>query len=99
MRRHRYIGLAAARWGAGLVLVGIVAMAWAWRGAAAILFVPTQVAFIVSGWVTGLLLVVLGLAVLRSLLNRIVEAEHAHRLEDLLDAFDRVTELSRSDPE
>lgn len=95
MRRRRYIGLASAWWGAGLVVVGIVAMAWAWRGAAATLFVPTQVAFIVSGWVAGLLLVMLGLAVLRSLLNRIVEAEHAHRLEGLLDALDRVNELRR----
>lgn len=98
MMWRRYRGTAAGWWAVGLVVLGILAIAAAWRGAAATLFVPTQVAFGISGGLGGLLLVSLGLALLRSLARQIAQAEHAHRREQLLDAIDRVNELLRTTP-
>lgn len=84
----RYAGTSGLWWGVGLVVVGMVAMGLGWRGAAATVFVPTQVAFAVSGWLGGLLLVVLGLGIVRSRVERILEAEVSLRHEWALDAVD-----------
>lgn len=92
---RRYRGLSASAWGLGFVVAGVAAMALAWRGAAATLFVPTQVAFAVSGWIGGLLLVAVGLSVLRTQARRVVEAEHAHRMERVLDLLDEVNRARR----
>lgn len=96
MTRRRYRGFAAVWWGAGLLAAGSVAIGLAWRGANATPFVPTQLAFAVSGGLGGLLLVVIGLSLLRTQLTRIVVAEHVHRRERLLDALDHVNDALRS---
>ncbi len=45
-----------------LVAAGLAALAFAWQGAAALLAVPLQIPFLVSGGLGGLALVGLGLA-------------------------------------
>ena len=48
---------------AAIVVVGLLLLSQGWRGSAATLFVPYQVPYLVSGGITGLALVMVGLTV------------------------------------
>lgn len=69
----------------GLVISGFVTVGLAWRGAAATLFVPGQVAWLASGGLASLALVGLGAAVVDALLDRRAEATRRARLDEAID--------------
>lgn len=74
---------------AGLVLLGAVLLFLGWKGAAATLFVPTQLAFGFSGSMLGLCLVGTGLAVLAVQTTRLATARRTRDLQHLVgDAVD-----------
>ena len=68
---------------AGAVLVGLALIAIGYRGAAALLFVPFQVPYLVSGAVAGLALVGTGLALLGVHLDRTEAAEERRQVASL----------------
>lgn len=68
----------------GLVLAGFGGIALAWKGAAATLFVPIQMAYVASGAIGGLALIVLGLGVLHVQGSRILEARERAELQNLI---------------
>lgn len=68
-----------------MMVAGFAAIALGWRGAAATLFVPTQVAFAVSGGLAGLVLIGTGCAILTTQLNRVLAADASHDLDGMLD--------------
>lgn len=70
--------------GVGLVLAGFVMIGLGWRGGAATLFVPTQVAYGVSGGMVGLGLVGTGLAVLAVQATRLGTAKRSQDLQRLV---------------
>lgn len=82
---RRYTSQGATAWAIGLIVVGFATIALGWRGAAATLFVPTQVAFAVSGGLAGLALIGGGCAILTTQLNRILAADATHDLEVVLE--------------
>ena len=67
-----------------LCSVGLVTILLGWRGAAATLFVPDQVPYLVSGGLGGTGLVVAGAGILHVQLRRRLAADEAARLESLL---------------
>ncbi len=60
---------------AAVVVGGFLLLSQGWRGAAATLFVPYQVPYLVSAAVTGIALVGVGLTLLRVHLDRIEAAQ------------------------
>lgn len=60
---------------AALVVAGLLMVSQGWRGAAATLFVPYQVPYLVSGAVAGVALAGAGLALLRVHLDRTEAAQ------------------------
>jgi len=82
---RRYTGQAATAWAMGLIVAGFVTIAMGWRGAAATLFVPTQVAFAVSGGIAGLTMIGAGCAILTTQLDRLLAADASHDLDGVLE--------------
>jgi hypothetical protein len=70
--------------GAALVLAGFVVIGLGWRGGAATLFVPTQVAYGVSGGMVGMGLIGAGLAVLAVQVTRLATARRSRDLQGLV---------------
>lgn len=68
----------------GLVVAGFGAIALGWKGASATLFVPIQLAYIASGAVAGLALIVLGLGILHVQGSRWLEARERAELAGLV---------------
>lgn len=68
-----------------MVVAGFVVIVLSWRGAAATLFIPTQVAFSLSGGATGLALIGAGLAIINVQYTRMVTARRSHSLRVLLE--------------
>lgn len=75
---------AATAIGALLILAGAVMVGLGWRGAAATLFVPSQIAFGVSGGVVGVGLIGTGLGVLLVQMTRLGTARRSRELDDLI---------------
>ena len=79
-----------------LVLAGFVMIVLGWKGGAATLFVPTQVAYGVSGGMVGFGLLGTGLAVFAVQTNRIAAARRTRDLQrlitDTVDVFAAVRE-------
>lgn len=69
---------------AGLCVVGLVTILLGWRGAAATLFVPDQVPYLVSGGLGGTGLVIAGAGILHAQLRRRFAADERHHLESVL---------------
>lgn len=67
-----------------LVLGGFVLLFLGWKGGAATLFVPSQVAFGVSGGMMGLALIGTGLAVATAHLTRVNTARRSLQLQQLI---------------
>ncbi|MDQ3878291.1 MAG: hypothetical protein M3290_08095 [Actinomycetota bacterium] len=67
---------------AGLVLAGFAGIAFAWKGASATLFVPIQMAYVASGAIGGIGMIVLGLGVLHVQGSRVLEARERAQLRD-----------------
>lgn len=80
----RYSGQGTTVYGVLLILIGFGVIALGWRGAAATLFIPTQVAYAVSGGLAGLGLIGTGAALLNIQADRIATAERSHRLDDVI---------------
>ena len=80
--------------GVGLVVAGFVMVMLGWKGGAATLFVPSQVAFAVSGGMIGLGLIGMGLAVLAVQATRLSTARRSQDLQrlvaDTVDLFSAV---------
>lgn len=81
----RYSGQSATVIGVATILLGFAAIGLGWVGAAANPFIPTQIAYAVSGGLTGIALIGTGAAVLNAQCNRILTAERAYRLDRLID--------------
>jgi hypothetical protein len=85
--------------GAALVVAGFVVVALGWRGGAATLFVPTQVAYGVSGGMVGLGLIGAGLAVLAVQVTRLETARCSRDLQglvgDTVEIFAAVRSLTK----
>lgn len=69
---------------AALVVAGFVMIVLGWKGGAATLFVPTQVAYGVSGGMVGLGLVGVGLAVFAVQSTRLATARRTQDLQQLV---------------
>jgi hypothetical protein len=69
---------------AGLILAGVAMIGLGWRGGAATLFVPTQVAYGVSGGLIGLGLIGTGLAVFVIQTSRLATARRTRELQRLV---------------
>lgn len=80
----RYSGQGTTVYAILLILIGFGLMALGWRGAAATLFIPTQVAYAVSGGLAGLGLIGTGAALLNIQADRIATAERSHRLDGVI---------------
>lgn len=94
----RYSGQATTVYAVLLILVGFGLIALGWRGAAATLFIPTQVAYAVSGGIAGIALIGTGAAVLNVQASRIATAERSHRLHQMIDeTFAALSQLQDSD--
>lgn len=80
----------------GLVLAGFVVIGLGWRGGAATLFIPTQIAYGVSGGMVGVALLGTGLTVLVVQTTRINTARRTRDLQrlvgDTVDIFAAVRE-------
>jgi hypothetical protein len=79
--------------GLAIVLGGFVVIGLAWDGAAGENFVPAQFPYLISGGVTGIGLVILGLAIIlvQTMRNDAVERDaQLARLEDRLTELQRV---------
>lgn len=63
---------------AGSIPIGLWALSQGWRGAAATLFVPYQIPYLVSGGLFGLAVVGSGLTLLRVHLDRADSAQERH---------------------
>lgn len=85
------------------VLAGFALLALGWRGAAATLFIPTQVAYAVSGSIAGLGLIGAGAALLDLQAERVGAADRAHDLdrivEEAAEVLARLSRDSRTGPE
>lgn len=81
----RYSGQAATLYAALLILAGFALIGAGWRGAAATLFIPTQIAYAVSGGLAGIALIGTGASVLNVQASRIATAERSHRLDEMID--------------
>lgn len=68
---------------AAAVLIGFALVGAGWRGAAALLFVPLQVPYLVSGAVVGLAVVGAGLALLVVHLDRAEAAQERREMAAL----------------
>ena len=77
--------------GVGLVVAGFVMIGLGWRGGAATMFIPTQIAYGVSGGIVGLALLGTGLTVLVVQTTRINTARRTRDLQrlvgDVVDVF------------
>jgi hypothetical protein len=92
----RYSRQGATVLGAVTILSGFAVIALSWAGAAATLFIPTQVAYAVSGGLTGIALIGTGAAVLNAQISRVVTAERSHELDALIDgAVDALVGIER----
>ncbi|MFN2595089.1 MAG: hypothetical protein ABR579_09410 [Actinomycetota bacterium] len=69
---------------AGLVLAGFAGIAFAWKGASATLFVPIQMAYVASGAIGGVGLIVLGLGILHVQGSRLLEARERAELQNFV---------------
>ena len=88
--RTRATKVQRAAWlGAGLAATGFVIMYLGWRGSARTFFVPSQMAFVITGALLGLGTLATGLTILGAHLLRINterRARHMHVLrDDVLD--------------
>lgn len=83
--KTRYSRQDATILGIVTILLGFAAIGIGWVGAAASLFVPTQMAYVVSGSLTGIALIGTGAAVLNAQANRIVSADRSHELDRIID--------------
>src|SRR5438132_1690878 len=70
---------------AGLVLVGIGAIVYAWYGAARTIYVPLQLPEFISGGIGGLALIGVGLTLFDVQVGRRDAAREKHLTDDLLD--------------
>ena len=68
----------------GLVIAGFVMLALAWRGAAATIYVPLQIPWVVSGSLAGLALTGMGLGAWSIHLGRRQDAAHRDAVETLV---------------
>lgn len=80
---RRYTGQGATAWAVALVFVGFGLIAFGWRGAAAAVFVPTQLAYALSGGLIGLGFIGAGAAIAHSQLSRVLSADAHHELDGL----------------
>lgn len=94
---RRYSGQAATAYGLVMVVAGFALMVLGWRGAAATMSIPTQVAFAVSGSLVGLALVGAGAIVLNAQASRIAAADRDHRMDELLDVAVETLQRLRDD--
>lgn len=69
---------------AALIVAGFVMVGLGWRGAAATLFVPSQIAFGVSGGMVGVGLVGTGLGVLMVQMTRLSTARRSREMQALI---------------
>lgn len=94
----RYSRQGATVLGVTTIVLGFASIALGWVGAAASLFIPTQVAYAVSGGFVGIALIGTGAAVLNVQITRIASAERTHRVDALLDgAVDVLTTIEPAD--
>src|SRR3712207_3198516 len=83
---------AASAVAAGLIIGGVVLMFFGWEGLADTLFVPTQVAFAVSGGMAGVALMGVGLVVLSVQTTRFGTARRSQELRRMVaDSVDLLT--------
>ena len=68
----------------GLIAAGVVFLFFGWKGAAATLFIPTQIAFGVSGSLTGIAVIGVGLTVLAVHTTRLHTAQRTRDLRRLV---------------
>lgn len=83
--RTRYSRQDATILGIVMIVLGFAAIGFGWIGAAATLFIPTQLAYAVSGSLTGIALIGVGAAVLNAHANRIASADRSHELDRITD--------------
>lgn len=69
----------------GLVVAGFVTIGLAWRGLAALLWIPTQVAYAVSGGLAGIAMIGTGLGVLNIQASRKSGARRRGELQELIN--------------
>ena len=81
---------------AGFVVAGFVMLALAWRGAAATVYVPLQLPWVVSGSLAGLAVVGMGLGGWSIHVARRQDAEHRDAVEALVRDAVELTESVRS---
>lgn len=93
---RRYTGQGAVVFAGTLVVLGMGLIIASGRNAAGTAFIPTQLSYLVSGGLVGLVLVGVGLAIANAHMTRTAAAEERHALASVLDAtavlVDRVTE-------
>lgn len=80
----RYSGQGTWVYAGLLVLAGFAMIGLGWRGAAATLFIPTQVAYALSGGLAGIALIGTGAALLNAQASRVATAERTHRLDEVV---------------
>ena len=81
---------------AGFVVAGFVMLALGWRGAAATVYVPLQLPWIVSGSLAGLAVIGMGLGGWSIHVARRQDAEHRDAVEALVRDAVELTESVRS---
>lgn len=81
-RRRRAHG--ATLIAAGLIIAGFIAIGLAWRSLAALLWIPTQIAYAVSGGLAGVAMIGTGLGILNIQSSRVAGARRRGELQELI---------------
>lgn len=91
----RYSGQGPAAYAVVFIVAGFLLIGLGWVGAAATLFIPTQVAYAVSGSLAGLALIGTGAALLDLQATRILDADRSHDLDGFItEAAELLARLS-----
>lgn len=81
---RRYSGQSAVGYAIGFIVTGLVLIGFGWKGGAATTFIPTQIAFSVSGGLAGLALVGTGAGLLNLHASRLIGADRGHELDRII---------------
>lgn len=90
---RRYTGQGALVYAGALVVTGFILIIASGASASGTTFIPTQLAYAVSGGLVGLALVGVGLALVNAHATRLAAAEERHALASVIDQTESLVDV------